>query len=228
MQVIHDEASHAAAGSLPRLSFYLDGAHTAESMASCAQWFSEAAGQAAGVAASGRLITKRVLLFNCMQASRASARDLPVCSRKTAHSTSPPSLSQPQEREPENLLQPLAETLASGGVSIDQALFVPGESAYANLDKTGTPEDLAWQHSLRAVWERNSHACRMGEGRPLPSLTLPTTTAVPGLLVHGGVKGAVLPSLQVWQLLPGRSRMPEGCVPRVLATVIGCCSWQCR
>lgn len=69
---------------LPRLSFFLDGAHTAESMATCAHWFADAsqppaAGtSAAGVGAAGRpdtqlqqgLVTQRILLFNCMQVHR--------------------------------------------------------------------------------------------------------------------------------------------------------------
>jgi folylpolyglutamate synthase len=77
---------------LPRLSFYLDGAHTAESMVTCAHWFADATGGqpaapgAAGAAATGAaaaaavqqqlqqqqpagLVTQRVLLFNCMPVS---------------------------------------------------------------------------------------------------------------------------------------------------------------
>lgn len=86
---------------------------------------------------------------------------------------------------------------------------MPGESAYVNLDKAGAPADLAWQHSLRAVWERSSHACRMGEGGPPPNLTLPASTAVPGLLVQGGVKGTVLPNLQVY-ITPGTHSIAGG------------------
>ena len=68
---------------LPRLSFYLDGAHTAESMATCAHWFADevdreaedadmveqASAAAAGVGsqAHGGIVVQRVLLFNCMQ-----------------------------------------------------------------------------------------------------------------------------------------------------------------
>jgi hypothetical protein len=61
----------------PRLSFYLDGAHTEESMATCAAWFAGAIGAAdprpdrgqgggGATAASGDV--QRVLLFNCMPA----------------------------------------------------------------------------------------------------------------------------------------------------------------
>ena len=75
----------------PRLSFYLDGAHTEESMATCADWFADAvaeqsrdvsagchsgsisamhgrAGAAGGGAGGGAECpeVQRVLLFNCM------------------------------------------------------------------------------------------------------------------------------------------------------------------
>ncbi len=76
----------------PRLSFFLDGAHTAESMETCAHWFADAIDQQPAAAAapatagstaqqqqqqqpipsaqhqgSADLVTQRVLLFNCMQ-----------------------------------------------------------------------------------------------------------------------------------------------------------------
>lgn len=54
-----------------RLSFYLDGAHTEESMATCATWFADAVGtpgQGQAAATNGAPFeTQRVLLFNCMQ-----------------------------------------------------------------------------------------------------------------------------------------------------------------
>ena len=75
-------AAARAAGAPPRLSFYLDGAHTEESMATCAAWFAGAVGAAgprpdrgqagaAAVAAGGDV--QRVLLFNCMPARPAPA-----------------------------------------------------------------------------------------------------------------------------------------------------------
>lgn len=80
-------AAPAPSARLPRLSFFLDGAHTAESMATCAHWFADATaaeeeataagagassgagdGAAAAVAAGAdRPVVQRVLLFNCMQ-----------------------------------------------------------------------------------------------------------------------------------------------------------------
>ena len=68
-----------------RLTFYLDGAHTEESMATCGTWFADtvaAAGTREGLHAdssSGQghtpTETQRVLLFNCMQ----------VCTSMSAH-----------------------------------------------------------------------------------------------------------------------------------------------
>ena len=84
------QGSPAAGQAPPRLSFYLDGAHTAESMTTCAHWFADAIGSpsavpAAGVALGGGsatgspnipqhqgLATQRVLLFNCMQVRAAT------------------------------------------------------------------------------------------------------------------------------------------------------------
>lgn len=60
-----------AAKSPSRLSFYLDGAHTEESMATCATWFADAVGtpgQGPAAGSNGAAVeTQRVLLFNCLQ-----------------------------------------------------------------------------------------------------------------------------------------------------------------
>ena len=51
----------------PRVSYYLDGAHTPESMATCAHWFASACQPAQPSGA-----VQRVLIFNCMQVPRSS------------------------------------------------------------------------------------------------------------------------------------------------------------
>ncbi|KAK9822027.1 hypothetical protein WJX74_001621 [Apatococcus lobatus] len=61
-QVIRDPTSPDMG---PGVTFYLDGAHTEESMASCGEWFHDAVQQAAALTPG--LATQRVLLFNCMQ-----------------------------------------------------------------------------------------------------------------------------------------------------------------
>lgn len=61
-------APHAATAP-SRLSLYLDGAHTEESMATCAAWFADAVARAGQPQRpnGAALETQRVLLFNCMQ-----------------------------------------------------------------------------------------------------------------------------------------------------------------
>ncbi|GAB4823124.1 hypothetical protein N2152v2_010170 [Parachlorella kessleri] len=186
---------------LPRLSFYLDGAHTAESMATCAHWFADEVGREAeeegastgeeGSAAAGALgvapgatvgspalggvVVQRVLLFNCMQ-----------------------------EREPHSLLQPLAQTLAERRVGFHHALFVPPNSTYSKVgpaaEAAGGP-DLSWQQSLRGVWEAQAAAAvggaaRKQAGRPLPPISLPPLPCIPSLSLQDTARGAVLPNLQ--------------------------------
>jgi folylpolyglutamate synthase len=52
----------------PGLLFYLDGAHTPESMASCALWFAAVAErEKAPKTPSGYTSVQNVLLFNCME-----------------------------------------------------------------------------------------------------------------------------------------------------------------
>ncbi|PRW33995.1 folylpolyglutamate synthase isoform X1 [Chlorella sorokiniana] len=209
----------------PRLSFFLDGAHTAESMETCANWFADAIGQQPTAAAaasapaapggtgqqqaaapavqpqgsSGGLVTQRVLLFNCMQ-----------------------------ERDPQKLLAPLAATLAERQVSVQHALFVPPDSTYMKLGASAEPPNLSWQHSLRSVWDSHaggsssngSASLANGGARSCSSaaaaagraaITLPPLPAVPspgaaagaaqaaGLTTAaaGAARSAVLPSLAV-------------------------------
>lgn len=48
-------------------TFFLDGAHTPESMATCAEWFCEAAHTQQDTAGQQELAPHRILLFNCMK-----------------------------------------------------------------------------------------------------------------------------------------------------------------
>ena len=67
-------------GSPPEVSYYLDGAHTPESMLTCARWFADAAAEhaAAPTGSAGGAETRRVLLFNCTQARDAGPRPSPT------------------------------------------------------------------------------------------------------------------------------------------------------
>ena len=77
LQVVHDTliADNEACGpAVPKLTFYLDGAHTPESMATCASWFADEVLPAAASRGPPSSATEqpafeqpeRVLLFNCM------------------------------------------------------------------------------------------------------------------------------------------------------------------
>ncbi|CDY14097.1 BnaC02g02140D [Brassica napus] len=135
------------------LVFYLDGAHSPESMDVCAKWFSLAVkgdnksersehlvnGSCHGKC-SGEENCQQILLFNCMSV-----------------------------RDPNLLLPHLRNTCANYGVHFKKALFVPNMSVYHKVGTTADlPEDdphvdLSWQLTLQKVWERLVHNEREGE-----------------------------------------------------------------
>lgn len=131
------------------LVFYMDGAHSPESMVVCGRWFSHVIKKvekpvnyhptsdnssmsfemARGLhnSASENCSTQ-ILLFNCMSV-----------------------------RDPQLLLPRLMKACASHGVQFKQALFVPNISVY-NKVITSVPQpaprvDLSWQLTLQKVWE---------------------------------------------------------------------------
>jgi folylpolyglutamate synthase len=188
-QIVHDvgagaagataDGSPSAAAAASRLTFFLDGAHTDESVALCGRWFADAAAAAAaGAPPAPGLDTRRLLLFNCTE-----------------------------ERDPRALLAPLARELAARGAAPHAALFAPPDSAYARLGPGGAPPDLAWQASLRGVWERlqageggaGGAAPPAGAARlpPLPPLppAAAAATAGAGRALEGGRGAAVMPGL---------------------------------
>uniref|UniRef100_A0A6M2ECU6 Folylpolyglutamate synthase n=1 Tax=Populus davidiana TaxID=266767 RepID=A0A6M2ECU6_9ROSI len=146
------------------LIFYLDGAHSPESMEVCAEWFSSAVKEnnlspslvsfsshdiesINKVPGNGSMqhekfniqeinkISKKILLFNCMDV-----------------------------RDPQILLPRLVSTCASSGTFFSKAIFVPSISTY-NKVTSGTSvvpsdissKDLSWQFSLQRLWEKIVH-----------------------------------------------------------------------
>ncbi|KAI5583765.1 hypothetical protein POPTR_006G045400v4 [Populus trichocarpa] len=146
------------------LIFYLDGAHSPESMEVCAEWFSSAVKEnnlssslvsfsshdiesINKVPGNGYMqhekfniqeinkISKKILLFNCMDV-----------------------------RDPQILLPRLVSTCASSGTFFSKAIFVPSISTY-NKVTSGTSvvpsdissKDLSWQFSLQRLWEKIVH-----------------------------------------------------------------------
>ncbi|KAK7387422.1 hypothetical protein VNO78_28218 [Psophocarpus tetragonolobus] len=136
---------------LNELVFFLDGAHSPESMEACARWFSLAVKDQdlilphqklgnsnvsnqvvkmhQGLGETRRKKSVQILLFNCMS-----------------------------ERNPQLLLPHLMETCADHGVYFKKALFVPGLSVYHKVGSHSLPStdpnvDLSWQFTLQRVWE---------------------------------------------------------------------------
>jgi folylpolyglutamate synthase len=140
--VVHDPSG--------RLSFYLDGAHSPESMEACANWFCSVVKAEKGGSLKGEsdgthcieassdaddkewnsrdLLIRRVLLFNCMP-----------------------------KRDPQALLPPVINTCMRTGVPLHMALFVPPYSSLISLDKrvpfNGATSDLSWQQTVQRHWE---------------------------------------------------------------------------
>uniref|UniRef100_M1CLE8 Folylpolyglutamate synthase n=4 Tax=Solanum TaxID=4107 RepID=M1CLE8_SOLTU len=138
--------------SLGDLVFYLDGAHSPESMDVCAKWFSlaikgdykqhnsyesnhghnELGPSHDSVEISHHEASKKsstqFLLFNCMSV-----------------------------RDPELLLPRLVRACASHGVHFQKALFVPNVSVYYKVGTSAstadTQVDLSWQLTLQRIWE---------------------------------------------------------------------------
>ncbi|KAH6779654.1 DHFS-FPGS-like protein C [Perilla frutescens var. hirtella] len=142
------------------LIFYLDGAHSPESMEACAKWFSSAVkevpnqssvqsfssnlqtskevwgnGNVQPGKAESEKTSKKILLFNCMDV-----------------------------RDPQILLPILADTCALSGAPFEKAIFVPGISTYTKVTSGSSavpsdipPKDLSWQFNLQRAWEKVTH-----------------------------------------------------------------------
>ncbi|XP_010938644.1 folylpolyglutamate synthase isoform X1 [Elaeis guineensis] len=134
------------------LIFFLDGAHSPESMEVCARWFSKAIRDDLHSIKNNLVkefhgqynsqhdnrhcngsdkISQKILLFNCMEM-----------------------------RDPQLLLPRLINTCASSGVYFSKALFVPSLSTYHRVDSgasigTSDPStDVSWQSTLQRTWEK--------------------------------------------------------------------------
>jgi folylpolyglutamate synthase len=138
-----------SSSSSSRLTYFLDGAHTPESMVTCGTWFAQvtsAALAAAAAAANAQHLQQqqqqvvRILIFNCMK-----------------------------ERDPAVLLPHLHTELQQHNAAVHLALFVPPDSQYAFLPTSNTQQlvveahqDLSWQQQLRGVWQQCQEAAAAG------------------------------------------------------------------
>ena len=127
-QIVRDEHSK-------NLTFYLDGAHTEESMRTCAEWFSahinakrKKDGQHDNCYNDGKQLSSgmchNVFLFNCME-----------------------------ERSPKVLLSASVDVLKSKNVRIDTAMFCPPDSSALGLVKVeDDKKNLEWQEACATTW----------------------------------------------------------------------------
>ncbi|XP_051149329.1 folylpolyglutamate synthase isoform X2 [Andrographis paniculata] len=165
-EIVHDSSlttngtNGAIDNSSGNLIFYLDGAHSPESLEACARWFSSAINEVPrrslpvpsyssmlktselwsnGYVQPGKnkpeKISKQILLFNCMEV-----------------------------RDPQILLPTLVDTCASSGTYFAKAIFVPSISTYSKVTSgssaiplEGSSKDLSWQFNLQRVWEKIIH-----------------------------------------------------------------------
>ncbi|XP_002987368.2 folylpolyglutamate synthase [Selaginella moellendorffii] len=162
-----------------KLSFYLDGAHSPESMEACAKWFSSAA-RADNIHKENEEISafdikqfytptsnsRQILLFNCMP-----------------------------KRDPNLLFPPLLDICKQQDISLELAIFVPPYSSYTSIDNTHdspVDPDLSWQKVLQQHWESFKEKDSKAEDYRREFLS--------GLengysSCHFGVSSAVMPSL---------------------------------
>ncbi|XXG75305.1 hypothetical protein AAC387_Pa07g3838 [Persea americana] len=159
---LHVNLQHKCDANLRGLVFFLDGAHSPESMEMCARWFSHAVKEDIQQHNSFKQLshdsqssthgliqshtnegnfpdfsvrnTTQILLFNCM----------PV-------------------RDPQLLLPPLRKACARHGVHFQKALFVPNQSVFNKvgshtMPSSDPPVDLSWQLTLQRVWESLIHS----------------------------------------------------------------------
>ncbi|KAG6535221.1 hypothetical protein ZIOFF_000186 [Zingiber officinale] len=146
-QIVPDSFAQQLNSNIGDLTFFLDGAHSPESLEMCAKWFSHVLRvdslNSEKQALKNNYIRKGghpnslgkeylpILLFNCMSV-----------------------------RDPQLLLPRLVNTCSHLGVKFHKALFVPNQSVYnkVSFDAAAPPadahqSDLSWQLTLQRVWE---------------------------------------------------------------------------
>ncbi|XP_071712027.1 folylpolyglutamate synthase-like [Rutidosis leptorrhynchoides] len=148
-QIIPDPSVNSE--SLGDLVFYLDGAHSPESMEVCAKWFSVT------VKADDSYLRNQQL-----DNSRNSNEVAPVNHGETASKDSAQILlfNCMSVRDPQLLLPQLMKTCSGHGINFNKALFVPNMSLVTKVGSgssfpaaTDSVVDTSWQITLQRVWE---------------------------------------------------------------------------
>ncbi|GAB2229457.1 hypothetical protein Droror1_Dr00023600 [Drosera rotundifolia] len=150
-QIVPDQ--HTNSDRRGNLVFFLDGAHSPESMEVCGRWFSHATKEddyntssVDGPALNDSRGNPEMVHRNCAHTIRKSTQILLFNCMSV--------------RDPQLLLPRLKKTCATHGVNFKQALFVPNISVYnkvvSSVPSVGPDIDLSWQLTLERVWENLS------------------------------------------------------------------------
>eukprot|EP00257_Ricinus_communis_P027638 XP_025015052.1 folylpolyglutamate synthase [Ricinus communis] len=168
-QIVYDSSSRfhssleVAESSSGELIFYLDGAHSPESMEACAKWFSSAVQENKTLpelsSPNGAQVMKEVLGNGYIQCERSSAEESKKTSKKILL------FNCMDVRDPKILLPQLVSTCASSGTYFSKAIFVPSMSTYNKVTSgasaipsdTSPTRDLSWQFSLQKLWQKIIH-----------------------------------------------------------------------
>ncbi|KAK6127301.1 hypothetical protein DH2020_038964 [Rehmannia glutinosa] len=149
-QIVYDTSFTASDKSSGDLIFYLDGAHSPESMEVCARWFSSAVKEGENQSSISSLCPP----FQTVGEICSNGHVQPV---KTIQIKS-------LNRDPQILLATLVNTCATSGTYFSKAIFVPSISTYNKITSGSSAipldvpsKDLSWQCNLHKVWEKIIH-----------------------------------------------------------------------
>ncbi|KAH7284522.1 hypothetical protein KP509_34G057900 [Ceratopteris richardii] len=153
-------AQHVQDPEVQGLSFFLDGAHSPESMEACGKWFCSAMRklyQMKGIQPEVSAMGKNEPVIHASCDSSALVQNMEQSSKRVLLFNCMP------QRDPSLLLPPLINLCDINGLPFHHAMFVPGLSSYVkvNVDlpvasKAKTVEndtDLSWQYSVQRVWD---------------------------------------------------------------------------
>ncbi|KAG9453085.1 hypothetical protein H6P81_005989 [Aristolochia fimbriata] len=138
------------------LVFFLDGAHSPESMEECAKWFSHA------VQEDIQKLTSEEQHHTVQNIKQDEGKNLPVDLIKDVSSVKNSQrillFNCMSVRDPQLLLPRLLNACASHGIYFQKALFVPNQSLFNKVGSHALPTsepqvDLSWQRTLQRVWE---------------------------------------------------------------------------
>ncbi|XAR66233.1 Tetrahydrofolate synthase [Bertholletia excelsa] len=131
------------------LVFYLDGAHSPESMEVCAKWFCHTIKEE----------NKEKNCWNNDSSASCKMVDTYSCGSPKKNSTQILLFNCMSVRDPQLLLPCLFNACSNHGVCFKTALFAPNISVYnkvlsSALPPTDTQVDLSWQLNLQKLWEK--------------------------------------------------------------------------